>query len=180
MLSKSRFARRPRRASSFGFGWWAVVMLMVGSVAVGQSKAGQNGVGQNGAGQNGVGQNKESQAQGKAVAGASRGKYIVESVAMCGQCHSPRNAEGDPDRYHWLQGAAVPWEPTKRDPNWPLTAPRIGGTPLPASDEDMVKLLTTGVWITGEHLRPPMPQFRMERGDAEAVVAYLKSLNAQP
>jgi hypothetical protein len=65
------------------------------------------------------------------------------------------------------------------DPNWPLTAPRIGGTPLPASDEDMIKLLTTGIWTTGAHLRDPMPQFRMDRSDAEAVVAYLKSFNSQ-
>jgi len=43
----------------------------------------------------------------------------------------------------------------------------------------MVKLLTTGIWTTGTRLRPPMPQFRMEQSDAEAVVAYLKSLNAQ-
>jgi mono/diheme cytochrome c family protein len=44
----------------------------------------------------------------------------------------------------------------------------------------MVKLLTTGIWTSGEHLRPPMPQFRLSPEDAEAVVAYLKSLNAQP
>jgi hypothetical protein len=40
----------------------------------------------------------------------------------------------------------------------------------------MVKLLTTGIWTTGTQLRPPMPQFRMNRADAEAVVAYLKSV----
>jgi mono/diheme cytochrome c family protein len=116
---------------------------------------------------------------GSGGGGVARGKYIVEGVAMCGQCHSPRDGDGNPDRSHWLQGAPVPWDPPKPDPNWPLTAPRIGGTPLPASDGDMVKLLTTGVWTTGNRLRPPMPQFRMEQSDAEAVVAYLKSLNAQ-
>ena len=98
---------------------------------------------------------------------------------MCGQCHTPRDPGGSPDRAHWLQGAPVPWTPVKPDPNWPINAPRIGGTPLPASDADMVKLLTTGIWTTGNRLRPPMPQFRMNRGDAEAVVAYLKSVTAQ-
>jgi hypothetical protein len=44
----------------------------------------------------------------------------------------------------------------------------------------MIKLLTTGIWIDGKRLRLPMPQFRMERGDAEAVVAYLKSVTPQP
>jgi len=43
----------------------------------------------------------------------------------------------------------------------------------------MIKLLTTGIWTTGNPLRAPMPQFRMERSDAEAVVAYLKSLTAK-
>ena len=43
----------------------------------------------------------------------------------------------------------------------------------------VLKLLTTGIWTTGAQLRSPMPQFRMDRGDAEAVVAYLKSLTPQ-
>ena len=111
--------------------------------------------------------------------GVARGKYIVENVAMCGQCHTPSDPGANPDRAHWLQGAPVPWTPVKPDPNWPINAPRIGGTPLPASDADMIKLLTTGSWTTGNRLRPPMPQFRMNRGDAEAVVAYLKSVTAQ-
>jgi hypothetical protein len=43
----------------------------------------------------------------------------------------------------------------------------------------MIKLLTTGIWTTGNRLLLPMPQFRMERGDAEAVLAYLKSLTPE-
>ena len=109
----------------------------------------------------------------------ARGKYIVENVAMCGDCHTSRDPDGNSDRAHRLQGAPVPWTPAKPDSNWPINAPRIGGTPLPAGDADMIKLLTTGIWTTGNRLRPPMPQFRMDRGDAEAVVAYLKSVTAQ-
>jgi mono/diheme cytochrome c family protein len=105
----------------------------------------------------------------------ARGKYLVEGVAMCGQCHTPRDSDGNLDRTRWLQGAPIVWLSPDHDPNWPLSAPRIGGTP-PANDADMVKLLTTGIWTTGAPLRLPMPQFRMERNDAEAVVAYLKSL----
>ncbi len=111
-------------------------------------------------------------------ADVARGKYLVENVAICGQCHTPRDSNGNPDRSRWLQGAPLPWMPAQPDPSWPLSAPRIGGTP-PASDADMVKLLTTGIWTTGDRLRFPMPQFRMDRADAEAVVAYLKSLTAQ-
>jgi hypothetical protein len=43
----------------------------------------------------------------------------------------------------------------------------------------MIKLLTTGIWTDGNRLRLPMPQFRMERSDAEAVVTYLRSVTAQ-
>lgn len=115
----------------------------------------------------------------KAAGGdVARGKYLVESVAMCGQCHTPRDSNGNPDRTRWLQGSSLPFMPTMPDSNWPINAPRIGGTP-PADDADMVKLLTTGIWTTGDRLRFPMPQFRMERSDAEAVVAYLKSLTPQ-
>lgn len=125
--------------------------------------------------------NASVQKTGKAAGTTSdvaRGKYIVEGVAMCGQCHTPRDSNGNPDHRHWLQGAPIRWLSPDSDPNWPLSAPRIGGTP-PANDADMVKLLTTGIWTTGERLRAPMPQFRMERSDAEAVVAYLKSLTPQ-
>lgn len=108
----------------------------------------------------------------------ARGKYLVEGVAMCGQCHTPRDSDGNPDPKRPLQGAPVPFLSPSRDPNWPVSVPRIGGTP-PADDADMVRLLTTGIWITGGRLRPPMPQFRMDRSDAEAVVAYLKSLTPQ-
>jgi mono/diheme cytochrome c family protein len=109
----------------------------------------------------------------------ARGKYIVEGVAMCGQCHTPRDSQGNPDRKHWLEGGPVPFMPAESASDWPVRVPRIGGTP-PADDADMVKLLTTGIWTTGNRLRFPMPQFRMDRADAEAVVAYLKSLPSQP
>ena len=110
-----------------------------------------------------------------ASSSVERGKYIVESVAVCGQCHTPRDSEGNPDLTRRLQGGPVPWQPSSPDSNWPQTVPRIGGTP-PAPDADMIKLLTTGIWTSGNRLRAPMPQFRMERSDAEAVVAYLKSV----
>ena len=106
---------------------------------------------------------------------AQRGKYIVEGVARCGQCHTPRDDNGNPDASHWLQGAPVWLKSAEASQNWPLVAPRIAGT-LPASDADMVTLLTTGIWSDGKYLRPPMPQFRLNQEDAKAVVTYLKSI----
>lgn len=108
-----------------------------------------------------------------------RGKYIVERVAMCGECHTPRDSNGSLDRTHWLQGAPVIWTPSQPDSNWPLKAPRIAGTP-PASDADLIKLLTTGVWTDGKPLRLPMMPYKMSDRDAKAVVAYLRSIAPEP
>jgi len=42
----------------------------------------------------------------------------------------------------------------------------------------MITLLTTSISRSGKPFRASMPRFHMIRSDAEAVVAYLKSLNA--
>ena len=105
----------------------------------------------------------------------SPGQYIVEDLAICGQCHTPRDSSGAPDRNKWLQGAPVGLKSAEPVENWSLEAPGIAGAP-PGTDAEMVTLLTTGVWRTGTDLRPPMPQFRMSRPDAESVVAYLKTV----
>jgi len=104
----------------------------------------------------------------------ARGRYIVEDVAMCGRCHSPVDMHGNRDRTHWLMGGAVGIAPTVATEAWASMAPRIGGSP-PGTDAQFVQLLMTGVSRNGNHLRQPMPQFRMTQGDAEAVLAYLKS-----
>src|ERR1700677_93811 len=104
----------------------------------------------------------------------ARGEYIVNNVAVCGQCHTPRNAKGEPDRTKWLEGAPLWLTSAQPVENWPLSAPRIAGA-LPGTDAEMLTLLTTGIWKTGTYLRPPMPQFRISREDAEAVISYLKS-----
>ncbi len=124
-----------------------------------------------------AGQTASKAAQGGAAAGGNvaRGKYIVEDVAMCTTCHTPRLGNGQIDRTHLLQGAPVYYQAATKVADWPQICPRIGGTP-PATDEEMITLLTTAVWIDGKPLRDPMPKFHMSREDAAAVVAYLKSL----
>lgn len=107
---------------------------------------------------------------------ASRGQYIVEDVAMCGTCHTPRKPDGELDRSRWLAGAPVPYLSARPTSNWPLEAPRIAGLP-PANDAGMITLLTTAIWTDGKPLRDPMPKFHMTRADAEAVLAYLKSVS---
>jgi hypothetical protein len=56
-------------------------------------------------------------------------------VAMCGQCHTPVDSNGNPDRTRWLQGGPEPYMPARPNSDWPISAPRIGGTP-PADDAD--------------------------------------------
>ncbi|MDR3746725.1 MAG: hypothetical protein P4M04_00970 [Acidobacteriota bacterium] len=114
-------------------------------------------------------------AKSAASAPVARGKYIVEDVAMCGNCHTPRLPNGELDNSRWLAGASVPYLPAWPEGSWPIMAPRIAGRP-PASDAQMITLLTTAIWVEGKPLRDPMPHFHMTRADAEAVLAYLKSL----
>lgn len=116
--------------------------------------------------------NEGAEAQGP----VSRGQYIVEDVAMCGTCHTPRRPDGELDRSRWLAGASVPYLPAYPESNWPLQAPRLAGLP-PTNDAGMITLLTTAIWIDGKPLRDPMPKFHMTRADAEAVLAYLKSIS---
>ncbi len=117
---------------------------------------------------------------GQAASGGgdvAHGAYIVNNVAMCPTCHTPRTADGQMNRSQWLQGGPIVYLPANPTPNWPLYEPRIGGA-LPTSDAGMINLLTTGFWIDGKELRDPMPKFHMNRADAEAVVAYLKTVSS--
>ena len=59
--------------------------------------------------------------------------------------------------------------------DWASVAPRLAGAP-PGTDKQFITLLTTGIARSGRPPRLPMKQFHMTRGDAEAVLAYLKSL----
>ncbi len=124
-------------------------------------------------------QEKQAAKGGAAAAGGQsqieHGKYIVESVAMCELCHTPRDAEGNPDHQHGLGGGPTQLRPAYPAPYWTQIEPRIAGRP-PGTDADFIKLLTTGIARTGRPPNPPMPPFRMTRADAEAVLAYLKSL----
>ena len=113
------------------------------------------------------------------VAGESgdveRGKYLVEEVAKCGECHTPRDAQGNLDMHAWLQGAPVWIMPVRPIPNWADHVPPLAGLPN-YTDEQMERVLEKGVGPQGETLRPPMHIYHMNAGDAKAIIAYLKSL----
>ncbi|MBL8204019.1 MAG: c-type cytochrome [Blastocatellia bacterium] len=108
----------------------------------------------------------------------ARGKYLVENVGMCADCHSPRNDKGEFDQKRWLQGGQLAFAPVVPIPGWAGTAPWIAGLPN-ISEAEAVKLLETGTTSTGMAKRPPMPPFKFAHEDAEAVVMYLKSLGSK-
>jgi mono/diheme cytochrome c family protein len=112
-----------------------------------------------------------------AAGDVQRGKYLVTRVAMCVQCHTPRDDKGQPQPGRELQGAPLPFAPLFTMP-WAPVAPPIAGLPIGWTEAQVVKLLTTGEGRFGKQLAFPMPQFRMTKQDAEAVVAYLRSLGA--
>ena len=106
-----------------------------------------------------------------------RGKYIVIQIAMCSECHTPRNAAGQLQTTAFLLGAPVPVPaPPFANINWALKAPAIAGL-NGYSEQQGIRLLMEGITRDGRQPNPPMPRFRMNRSDAEAVVAYLKSLS---
>ncbi|HEX4131246.1 MAG TPA: c-type cytochrome [Pirellulales bacterium] len=105
-----------------------------------------------------------------------RGRYLVEHVAMCGQCHTPRDEQGNPDMRRWLGGAPIPLKSPFASQVWASQAPTIAGLPGGWSEHDVDHFLQTGRSPIGDTARAPMPQFRMTADDAAAVAAYLKSL----
>jgi mono/diheme cytochrome c family protein len=106
----------------------------------------------------------------------TRGKYIVDHVAMCVECHTPRNDKGEIVSAEYLKGAPVPVNrPPYPNMKWAIKAPGIVGL-TGYTKQQGIRLLTEGITSDGRIPNPPMPQFRLTRSDAEAVVDYLKSL----
>ena len=104
------------------------------------------------------------------------GKYLVEQVARCADCHSPVNEKGEPIPGKELRGGALTFKPVVPTPAWADKAPNIAG--LRGWDEAAaVKFLMTGIAYNDLPARPPMPPYHLNRQDAEAIVAFLKSLS---
>jgi hypothetical protein len=112
-------------------------------------------------------------AQGELLA---RGDYLVNRVGLCIDCHSPRNEKGEHIASQHLMGAPIPFAPTVPMP-WVPAAPRLAGLPAGFSEEQFVHFLMTGDRPDGRgQPLPPMPPYRFEKADAEAIAAYMRSL----
>jgi mono/diheme cytochrome c family protein len=104
-----------------------------------------------------------------------RGKYLVNNVAMCSECHTPRDASGNPDNSRYLQGAPIWIVPVHATPNWGMRAPALAGLEG-FTDDQFATILEKGIGPNGLTIRPPMHIYHMNHGDAQAIIAYLKSL----
>ena len=108
-----------------------------------------------------------------------RGKYLVEEVSKCQDCHTPRNADGSFDKAKWLKGATLDVAPIKEMAGWHKTSPDLTGSSRLFERwqvKGLTEFLMTAKNPRGGKADPPMPDYHMNKEDAEAVVAYLKSL----
>jgi len=103
------------------------------------------------------------------------GRYLVERVVMCYECHSARDLQGNIVAGTRFKGGPMPMRPSWSG-DWPLQIPRIAGLPGYTDAEAMRLLTEGGIKRDGTQLRYPMPRFRMTPQDAADVIAYLRSL----
>ncbi len=108
----------------------------------------------------------------------THGRYLVETIAGCGNCHTPHLADGTLDPNMAFAGAFVIAEPV-------FTAYARNITPDMEtgigswSEDDIVKAIRDGVRPDGRVLGPPMSfiWYRyMSDTDAHAIAAYLKTV----
>lgn len=105
----------------------------------------------------------------------TRGRYLVEALAHCGECHTPRNALGALDRSAWLTGAP--------NPNGEGSIPGLTPDNLDWSATDIAYYLETGFTpdfdSVGGHMVEVVENFgQLSEADRAAVAAYLKALPA--
>ncbi|MDR7147771.1 c-type cytochrome [Rhizobium sp. BE258] len=110
-----------------------------------------------------------------------RGRYLV-MMGGCNDCHTPGYLNGKPDQNRLLGGSDVgfigPDKGTYVGPN--LTPDAETGLGNWSAD-DIVKAIQTGLTPEGRELAPMMPWRRfagLQKSDAYAIAAYLKSLPA--
>jgi len=112
----------------------------------------------------------------------NRGAYLVNAVAHCGECHTPRGWLGGLDTSHRFNGGTLTGPGAKHAPN--ITADLkdgIGTWRL----EDVVTLLTTGMLPNGDFVEAPMSDVvedtsHLTDADRRAIAVYVKSIPALP
>jgi len=111
-------------------------------------------------------------------AAENRGRYLVDALGHCGECHTPRNLFGATDTGRYLAGAKL--AEGSGAPN--LTPTRLKKW----SDAELADFLSSGMTpdgdvvgdTMGEVIRNTTSQWTPE--DLAAVVAYLRRVPARP
>ena len=101
----------------------------------------------------------------------TRGREIVEALAHCAECHTPRNALGAMDTARWLAGAP--------NPSGEGNIPGITPATLTWSAGEIVTYLTTGFTpefdsVGGSMVHVVDNMAKLPDSDRQAVAAYLK------
>jgi mono/diheme cytochrome c family protein len=112
--------------------------------------------------------------------GIERGRYLVDHVSLCGDCHTPRNWIGVPNRSLYLAGASAKTGFLGEDvPNiTPDKETGIGDW----KREDIVEVLLTGTKPDLDNIQGLMSEVveqgykNMTKEDALAIADYLKSV----
>lgn len=104
---------------------------------------------------------------------ATRGRYLVEALGHCGECHTPRNILGGPDRGAWLRGGP--------NPSGKGTIPDITPAGLDWSQADIAGYLKTGFTpdydtAGGEMVDVIQNLSKLPQADLDAIAAYLKAV----
>ena len=107
------------------------------------------------------------------------GRYLVEEVGKCQECHTPKLENGEADQTKALEGATLNFGPLKPIEKWHKNAP--GLTPDGKlwdkwKEEGIRNYLITGLNPKGGKADVPMPTYKLKPADADAIIAYLKSL----
>ncbi|QCO54807.1 cytochrome c [Pseudorhodobacter turbinis] len=105
----------------------------------------------------------------------TRGRYLSEALAHCGECHTPRNALGGLERGEWLAGGL--------DPSGKGRIPNITPAGLDWDEADIVGYLTSGFTpdydsVGGHMVHVVENMARLPESDRAAVAAYLKRVPA--
>lgn len=110
-----------------------------------------------------------------AAAAVERGRYLTHHVAMCIQCHSPRDEGGDIIETDTFTGAVIPMTQPDWAEDWAARSANLRAL-VREDPERVISVLTTGLRPNGTDPRDPMPPFRLKLADAQAIVRYLESL----
>ena len=104
-----------------------------------------------------------------------QGRYLVEALGHCGECHTPRNALGALQTTNWLAGA--------KNPTGKGRIPNITSVELTWSEEEISEYLYSGFTpefdMVGGHMALVVENLaQLSQSDRDAIARYLKKTPA--